>query len=201
MFLPWFTKENVLSALDEQNALTAICRLIDSGKPVYASMKMTRMQRTNRIILGISIIDAQMKQQIRMEKVEKERDALARVMALAEDYLCLYAVEPESGRYIEYTTTTDYETLGLDREGDDFFGQSIINGQRAVYGEDLPKFLEGFTKEKVLGSIRETGKFTLNYRLLIQGEPVNVTLKIAPFQSGNEEKLLAGVRKWRQRKH
>ena len=38
--------------------------MIDTGTPMYVNMKITRMQGGNRIILGISIIDVQMKQQV-----------------------------------------------------------------------------------------------------------------------------------------
>ena len=61
-FLASFTKENIMRELDEQGVFTSTYRLIDSGAPVYANMKLTRMPGGNRIIMGISIIDAQMKQ-------------------------------------------------------------------------------------------------------------------------------------------
>ena len=51
----------------------------------------------------------------------------------------------------------------------------------------------------VLRPIRETGKYLLNYRLFIRGEPVFVSLKIPPFRHGKEERILAGVRRWQIR--
>ena len=199
LFLAVFTKENVSKALDLQGVFTATYRLIDSGTPVYVNMKVTRLQGTNRIILGVSVIDSQMKQQARIEGVLRERDALARIMAVSEDYLSLYSVDPDTGRYVEYTSTADYQSLGFEKEGADFFLQGVIDGKKAVHPDDLPRYLEGFTKEKVLKSIRETGKYLLNYRLIIRDEPVFVSLKISPFQNGREERLLAGVRRWQIR--
>ena len=200
LFLNWFTKENVIRELDEQGVFTTTYRLIDTGTPIYVNMKITRMQGTNRIILGVSLIDAQMRQREQMENVLKERDALARVMAISEDYLSLYSVNAEDGRYIEYTATSEYETLGFEKQGADFFLQGVVDGKKTVYPEDLPGYLRDFTKENVLKQIRDTGRFTIHYRLVIQGEPVQVSLKIAPFHVGGELKLLAGVRKWRIRK-
>ena len=62
-FLALFTKENFLRDIDRQGVFTTTYRLIDTGKPMYVNMKITRMKGGNRLILGISIIDAQMKQQ------------------------------------------------------------------------------------------------------------------------------------------
>lgn len=61
-FLTWFSKENIQRELDAQGVFTTTYRLIDTGSPMYVTMKITRMPGGNRIIIGISIVDAQMKQ-------------------------------------------------------------------------------------------------------------------------------------------
>ena len=61
-FLTWFSKENIQRELDAQGVFTTTYRLIDTGTPMYVTMKITRMPGGNRIIIGISIVDAQMKQ-------------------------------------------------------------------------------------------------------------------------------------------
>ena len=60
-FLAWFTKENVIAELDAHGFFTTTYRLVDTGEPMFVNMKITRLQGSNRIILGVSIIDAQMK--------------------------------------------------------------------------------------------------------------------------------------------
>ncbi len=61
-FYAAFSKEQIIRALDEQGVFTMTYRLVDTGKPVYVNMKVTRMQPDKRhIIMGISIIDSQMK--------------------------------------------------------------------------------------------------------------------------------------------
>ena len=60
-FLSLFSKENVVRELDMHGVFTTSYRLIDTGTPMYVNMKITRMPGGNRIIMGISIIDAQMK--------------------------------------------------------------------------------------------------------------------------------------------
>ena len=139
------------------------------------------------------------KERERLLEIRQERDLLARVMALAEDYLSLYTVDPATGEYVEYMVSGEYEALGVEKSGEDFFLQGAINGKNAVHPEDLPRFLERFTREKVMAEIRKNGVFKLQYRLLLGGKAKKVTLKIAPFTTGGEEKLFAGVRAWRDR--
>ena len=55
-------------------------------------------------------------------------------------------------------------------------------------------------KEKVLKVIEKEGRFVTHYRLMLEGVPQMVSLKIAPYNDGVQKTLLAGVRKWRVRK-
>lgn len=67
-FFAAFSKEQIIKALDEHGAFTATYRLMDTGIPIYVNMKVTRMQPGgSRIIMGVSVVDAQMKQQEQRE--------------------------------------------------------------------------------------------------------------------------------------
>ena len=200
IFYAAFSKENILRALDQQGVFTATYRLIDTGVPVYVNMKVTRMQRDGkRIIIGISIIDAQMKQKAHYEELQKERDTLVRVMALSDGYLSLYTVDPATGHYIEFSSSDDYDKLGVAKEGDDFFNQSLINTEKLIVPEDWPAFLEQFRFDRMMREIKENGSCKIHYRLLIDGEVRPVTLKLALFKENGEQKMVVGVRAWKLR--
>ena len=121
-------------------------------------------------------------------------------MALSEGYISLYSVDPVSGHYIEYSASASYESFGFAKEGSDFFGEGIIAGNKVVCPEDLPAFLEQFTLENVLREIRENEVFKMHYRLIIDGTPTPVSLKIVMVQGPEGDELIAGVRRWTIRK-
>ena len=199
-FLSLFTKENVLRTIDEQGIFTTVYRLMDTGTPVYVNMKVTRMHGSNRLILGVSVVDAPMRQKARYEELQKERDTLIRVMALSDGYVALYTVDLQTEHYAEFSASEDVDSLGVAKEGDDFFRQSFVNAESYCYAEDLQRFREQFTRENVLQSIREDGRFSISYRLMIHGKPKQVTLKAVLLKSGDTDKLLIGVRAWKDRK-
>jgi diguanylate cyclase (GGDEF)-like protein len=199
-FLSLFTKENVLRTIDEQGIFTTVYRLIDTGTPVYVNMKVTRMHGSNRLILGVSVVDAPMRQKVRYEDLQKERDTLIRVMALSDGYVALYTVDLQTEHFTEFSASEDVDSLGVAKEGDDFFRQSFVNAESYCYAEDLQRFREQFTRENVLQGIREDGRFSISYRLMIHGKPKQVTLKAVLLKNGNTDKLLIGVRAWKDRK-
>ena len=193
-FLALFTKENVLKDVDTQGVFTTTYRLIDTGTPMYVNMKITRMHRGNRLILGVSVIESQMKQKEKFEELQRERETLVRVMALSDGYLSLFTVDPNTGHYVEYSSSEDFDSLGAKKGGDDFFGQAYIDTFTYCYEPDSERFREQVTLENVMNEIREHGSFKIDYHLIIKGEPRPVTLKAALFNEGNVEKLVVGVR-------
>ena len=200
MFADALTKENVLHELDKQGTFTITYRLLEEGTPMYAYMKIMRMRHDGKhVIVGVSIIDSQMKQKVEMDRIRNERETLARVMALTGDYLSLYIVDPESGRYTEYNATSEYESLGFDKRGTDFFLDAAVNGETTIYADDLPEFRQRFTWENVMREIEEHGTFQLQYRLMLGGVPKPVSLKVALVKESTGDKLIAGVRAWRTR--
>ena len=195
-FLASFTRENVLRSIDTQGIYTKLYRLMDTGVPVYVNMKITRMHGSNRLILGVSNVDAPMKQKVRYEEQRRERETLIRVMALSDGYVALYTVDLQTEHFNEFSASEDVNSFGVADEGEDFFRQSFDNAETYCHPEDLQRFREQFTRENVLQSIRENGHFSINYRLMIHGEPRQVTLKAALVKSGDTEKMLVGVRAW-----
>ena len=199
-FLKNFSKERIVSELDREGVYTARYRLIDTGEPVYAGMKITRMlPDKNRIIIGISIIDSQMKQQEIADRLHMEETAYTRVMALSGDYLSLYTVDPETGSYYEFAGTEEYESLNLGKTGDDFFQKGIEDGRNVICPEDLPGYLKEFSRDNVLRAVRENGVFQIHYRLMLNGVSTPVSLKIVSVKERGTERFIAGVRAWSKR--
>ncbi|MBR6185545.1 MAG: EAL domain-containing protein [Clostridia bacterium] len=199
-FLELFTKENVLRDIDRQGVFTTTYRLIDTGTPIYVNMKITRMKGRNRLILGVSIIDAHIQEKKRFERLQKERDLLIRVMALTDGYLTVSTVDPSTGYYIEYSAAENADSLGGSKDGNDFFGQLQKDAFTFCCDEDRQRFQEQVTRENVLSQVQAHGSFSINYRHIINGVPKPVTLKASLFKDGEENKLVLGVRVWKDRK-
>ena len=200
-FIQAFTKENVLASIDSAGAFTHTYRLLIDGVSTYVSMKAVRMG-ARHLIIGVNNVDAQMKQK---ELVERDREAqltYGRINALVGDFIALYMVDPDTGAYSESNASQEYEGLGLAKAGKDFFRQARENSFSALFPEDIQRFNSLFTKESVLAEIRRSGRFSMNYRLLIEGAPVYVTLRAALVEESGRPQLIIGVsnvdNQWKQ---
>ena len=192
-FLALFTKENVLKNLAVQGVFTTTYRLIDTGTPMYVNMKITRMHGGNRIILGISNIDAHMKQLEEEKKLRQEKSSLGRIAALSPDYIVLYTVDPETGHYTQYSPSNEFEKFGLAKQGEDFFADVILDAPKAIAPEDMERHLRVLTKENMLSIIQKTGVFTHHYRMIMNGKYVPASLKATLIEEENGKKIILGV--------
>ena len=194
-FLARFTKKNVLRDLDAQGVFATTYRLVDTGVPVYVNMKVTRMRGSQRLIMGISNVDARMKQQEEEKRLREERRSLGRVAALSPDYIVLYTVDPVSGHYTQYSPSNGFEDFDLATHGDDFFGDVRRDAQGAIAPEDMERHLRVLTKENMLREIKENGFFVHSYGLMLGAEPVPVSLKATMVQEDEGEIISLGVTK------
>ena len=192
-FLSIFTKENVLREVDTQGVFTTTYRLIDTGTPMYVNMKITRMQGGNRLILGVSIIDAHMKHLEEERRLRQEKIALGRIAALSPNYIVLYTIDPVTNHYTQYNPTSGFERFGLATQGEDFFTDVRLDAPKAIAPEDMERHLRVLTKDNMLQAIRKNGFFIHNYRLMLDGKPVSVSLRAALVEENDGETIILGV--------
>ena len=142
---------------------------------------------------GVNNVDAQMRQKEALERMQAEQVIYSRISALAGDFLSIYTVDPETDHYVEYSSSRHYDTLGLAKEGDDFFGTARRLGEKFVYKDDLPIYRDFFTKENILKEIRKNGLFVMQYRLIVDGKPVYINARAALVEEKEGPKLIIGL--------
>ena len=106
-------------------------------------------------------------------------DFAALAKALAQDYFIIYYVDVETDYFIEYRAGDDFNKIGIEKQGEDFFNLSRRNIPRFTSAEYVPGFLEVFTKENVLHEVDNNGSFSITYRMLMEGGAKYVMMKAA----------------------
>ena len=188
-------RKTLVAALDRHKTFVMTYRLLTETGSRYVTMKVSRMEDDDRfIIIGVTDVDEQMKQRRESDRMKEEETAYARLNALAGDYICIYVVVPETGRYREFSSGIAYEqTFGQPKEGRDFFAATTEAVRKFVHPEDLSRFLNAFTEENVKADIEKHGIFTVSYRLMMEGEPVYVQLKAAMVDEKEGRRLIVGL--------
>ena len=196
MFFRAFTRENILKTLEQQGFFSLVYRLLDTGVPMYVAQKIVYpLPDKQHIVIGISIIDAQMKQKADNDRMHREIQSYGRMIALIDGLFAFYTVDPDSGRYIEFNSTADYQKLGIGKTGDHFFEESRRNSLSVIHPDDQPSFIRQFTRENVLDTIRKKGSFDLRYHLMMNGVSCPTILRAVLVNENDGEKIIVGLRR------
>ena len=187
-------RRTLVKALERNRSFVLTYRLLQDGRPSYVTLKVSRMVDDDRfIILGLTDTDEQVKMSRAAERVREEQIAYGRINALAGDFLAVYVIDPESGRYREFSATKGYETLEQAKEGTDFFGVTRKAAEKAVFPEDMNLFLSAVTEENVLRQVEQNGIFTLTYRINLEGKTPYIQFKAAMVEEKEGRRLIVGL--------
>ncbi|MBQ3378979.1 MAG: EAL domain-containing protein [Clostridia bacterium] len=189
-------KERLMSALMKYRAFSTSYRLMIDGKPMFYRLKAVMSTRGDEehMIIGVSNIDNQITDEERAGVQYRNGVTFEKIaQALSSDYFSIYYVNTETDYFIEYSAYEAYQTLGIEKQGHDFFELSRKNVQRVLYPEDLNMFLMTFTKENILKEIKEKHTFTLTYRLMMAGSPTYVHLKATRMADKNDKHIVIGI--------
>lgn len=191
-FLSGFTKSNIMSIVRNGRSFISTYRLLIGSRYFFVNMKISIMDDAH-IIVGVNNVDEQVKQKARLKKIEDERLSYSRFFALSEDFICIYAVDPETDDYKEYNAVEMYQNLGIAKEGKNFFESSRDGSLRVVYQDDIGRMLSFMYKESIMAEIEKNKSASIEYRLLINGEPKWVRLKATSTVEDGKPLLLFGV--------
>ena len=182
-------------ALDRSRVFEMTYRRIKGGDPFYVRMKVSRMEDDNRhIVIGVTDIDEQVRQRRAEEQMKEERVTYDRIHALTGNYMAIYVVDPETEHYREFGSADGFEEhFGQLKEGDGFFDSARETVRVHGCPDDVSLFLSVFTKENVMAEIRQSGIFTLTYRLMMNGKPNYVQTKAAMVEEPEGPRLIVGL--------
>ena len=187
-------RRNLVKALDRDKSFIMTYRVMAKDEPIYVTMRVSRMEDDERyVIMGVTNVDEQEKHRRAAERMKEEQIVYTRLSALSGDYLCVFIVVPETGRYREFSVTASFQSYPHSKGGMDFFAETRELSKNVIYPEDLNRYLSVFTKENVLAEIKRYGIFTVSYRLLIDGEPRYVQLKAAMVEENQGQRLIVGI--------
>lgn len=187
--------EFLAKALDDNTVYELTYRRIKDEVPFYVLMKVSRMEYDRRfIVIAVSDIDELVRKRRAEKRIQEERLVYARLHALTGNFIVIYVVDPNTGRYREFSATDSYENnFAQAKEGTDFFSKVREVARTYNYPEDLDLFLSTFTKENVMAGIERSGIFTLEYRLMMDGNPLYVQMKAAMVEEKEGLRLIVGL--------
>ncbi len=114
----------------------------------------------------------------RAEEVMRDALTYARIsQALAQDYFTVYYINTKTGAYIEYSMRGEDHRLFPVAGGESFFADCVRQIPDRIIPADQGRVAAAFDERNLLRTIRSNRKFSINYQVLVNGSPMNVSVK------------------------
>ena len=111
---------------------------------------------------------------------------------LARSYSDLFYVNLDTEEFIEYQTDDDQNALTQARRGWHFFEECQIEVNEYVHPDDRAKFSEAMERHNLLKALDGNNTFLMTYRLLSDGEPYYVSMKVSRMED-DDRFIIIGV--------
>ena len=186
-FLALFTKENILHELEAHGSFNHTYRMLIGGEVQYVMMKVSRLDERH-IVIGTSNVNAE----VRERQTALINSGVAQ--ALSSDYFLIFYINTETDRYVEYHADSADGVMNAEETGEDFFGISRENILRNVIPEDVERIRPLMEKESLLALLSESGSYTVEYCLLMDGVPTYVHMKASRMMDRSDTHIVIGLR-------
>ncbi len=193
-FVAAFTKENVVKSIEEHGVFITTYRVLLYGDPMYVTMKAVRMDDDpDQLMIGVNNVDAQMKAQEKLERLESEQVTFSRVSALVGDFIAIYTVDPDTGNYMIYSASDEYEGMKTSRAGVDFFEDTRKESSDRIADKDYDRVMAELTRENILEKTKNGKVFKIRYDLKLGDDYVRVSLRAGLVNEKDGPQLIVGV--------
>ena len=185
-FMAVFTKKNILQKIDANGSFSIPYRMMVDGEPKYVLMKATRLDERH-IVIGTSNVNTE---------VQRQKAALVKAgiaQALSSDYFLIFYIDTETNRYVEYHATDSDRELDVEQGGEDFFNISrskILDDVNTAYRDRVNELMD---KSVLLALLEDTGSYSLDYLMDLDGTPTYVHMKASRMADRSDPHIVIGL--------
>jgi len=112
---------------------------------------------------------ARERKEIALTQKEKEiYDQIA--SSLSEDYEAIYYIDIETGQYMEFSVSKEYEAMNVPMEGEDFYVETFINVGKYVHPDDRVFAQSLYHKDTMLKNLEGKNSYSYKYRIMVGDE-------------------------------
>ncbi|MCR4793794.1 MAG: EAL domain-containing protein [Ruminococcus sp.] len=194
IFMDGFKKEKLLADIKKGTMQSIEYRLMIDGKPVYHTLRLIRGIEDDEdyFILGVINIDERVRDRERLRQAEHERAIYTRISeSLAAYYDVLLYIDSDSGNFSEFSFDKKTGTICVTNEGNNFFSSLTVMINNNFYRFDKKNVLRALTKEKLIEELSDKKQYTLEYRIVSNGEPIHT--RLTAMWSSDRSHFIIGI--------
>ena len=124
---------------------------------------------------------------------EKHSQFTQIAQSLTGGYEILYYINTNNEHYAEFLSQGKNEKLRIDKTGKTFFEDIVTTIKQNVHPDDQTELITHLKKQTLLAELERSPLLTLNFRMLIDDDPVYYTLKAVKSTAHDSHHIIIGI--------
>ncbi len=199
-----YYKETMLKNLEDRKSYSYKYRIMVNGEPRYFRFTVMRAGDDRHFVLYEKDIDDEITAESMRLKDQKKHATFSQIAeSLASNYNVIYYVDVSDNSYVCYESDHAYGQLEIRGSGMNFFRESADNVEKIVHKNDRDRVSEFVNREKMVSSMKNKRRYSIDYRLMISGRSQYFRMTVRKTSDGlhfiiGVENIDAEVRKEKQ---
>ncbi len=122
---------------------------------------------------------------VKAEREEKKTISFGQIAeSLASNYDSIFYVDSSTGEYVGYKMRDHYGLMEIDKNGDDFFSDVLVNIPKRVHRHDRDRLIVALNRDYLLSVLEDRKQYSIDYRVVVRDRPQHTRASIRKSSDG-----------------
>ena len=181
----FYEKEKMLKSLEGKRSFSFKYRVMIKGKPRFFLFTVMRESNNQYLIFYEKDIEDELNAEKAQKENQKKTITFSQIAeSLASNYDEVYYVDIVDSSYVCYQVNNLYGQLEINKTGEDFYKECILNVPQAIYRLDREAVMDFVNRDNMISALENHRIYSITYRILSSGRPKYTRMTVRKSSDG-----------------
>lgn len=182
----FYDKEIMLKNLENRTSFSFKYRVLINNEPRFFLFTVMRDNNEQYLIFYEKDIEDELKAEKKQKENQKQTITFGQIAeSLASNYDEIYYVDITDSSFVCYRVNNIYGQLEINKSGNDFFGDSILNIPQVIHKQDCEQLIEFINKDNMISTLENHRNSSITYRIMVSGKPQYIRMTVRKSSDGS----------------
>ena len=181
----FYNKETMLKNLEGKRSFSFKYRVLINNEPRYFLFTVMRESNNQYLIFYEKDIEDELQAEKKQKESQKKTITFTQIAeSLASIYDVIYYINIADSSYVCYQADDTYGQLKINRSGDDFYSESLVNISLIIHEQDREKLAEFINRDNMISTMETHKDCNINYRMIVSGKAQYTRMTVRKSSDG-----------------
>ena len=181
----FYNKETMLNNLEGKRSFSFKYRVLINKEPRYFLFTAMKESNNQYLIFYEKDIEDELQAEKKQKESQKKTITFTQIAeSLASIYDVIYYINIADSSYVCYQADDTYGQLKINRSGDDFYNESLVNISLIIHEQNREKLTEFINRDNMISTMETHKDCSINYRMVVSGKAQYTRMTVRKSSDG-----------------